>query len=133
MSTQIPPSLQEDINMLNRFEAQLQNVLLAKQQYENQKAEIENAIKEIEKLPDGAVVYKIVGPVMISVKKEDALKELKSKLEDINLRLEVLTRQENMLRKKITELREKVMKVLREIQAGGGGVVTSSSGGGGAG
>lgn len=48
---QVPPSLQDLANRFNQAQAQLQNVLLRKQQYEAELREVEKAIAEIEKLP----------------------------------------------------------------------------------
>ncbi len=127
MSGTVPPSLQADIEKLQMLQAQLQNVLVLKQQVENEIKEIERTISEIEKIPQDARIFKIVGTYLISVTKEQALNELKEREELLKLNLTSLSRQESLLRKQIEELRSKISEALRQSGMGGG----APSGGGG--
>ncbi|NPA70282.1 MAG: prefoldin subunit beta [Crenarchaeota archaeon] len=127
MSSQIPPSLQAEIERLQALQAQLQNVLVLKQQVENELKEIERTISEIEKVPPDSKIFKIVGTFLISVSKEQALNELKEREELLKLNLTSLSKQESMLRKQIEELRLKISEALRQAGMGGG----APSGGGG--
>ena len=60
---------QKKIAQLQSLEQNLQNFLMQKQTFQSQLIEIENALDEIEK--SSGNVYKIVGSVMISSKKDD--------------------------------------------------------------
>ncbi len=126
MSGTVPPSLQADIEKLQMLQAQLQNVLVLKQQVESEIKEIEKTISEIEKISQDAKIFKIVGTYLISVTKEQALNELKEREELLKLNLTSLSRQESLLRKQIEELRSKISEALRQAGIGGG----APSGGG---
>jgi len=123
MSAQsLPPSLQAEIEKLQALQAQLQNVLILKQQVENEIKEIEKTISEIERAPADARIFKVVGTFLVSVTKDQALNELKEREELLKLNLTSLSRQESLLRKQIEDLRARISEALRQmgIQPGGG-------------
>ena len=95
---QIPPSLQDLANRFNQAQAQLQSVLLRKQQYEAELREVEKAISEIEKLPQDAKIYKSVGNFLLPQTKDSALQELRDRKELLELHVKTLSRQESLLR-----------------------------------
>ncbi len=113
----LPPSVQADVERLQALQGQLQNVLVIKQQIENELKEVERTMGEIEKLSGDAKIYKIVGTFLISVTKEQALNELKEREELLRLNLTSLSKQEALLRKQIEDLRAKVMSSLRQMSA----------------
>ncbi len=122
MSTQsLPPSLQSEIEKLQALQAQLQNVLILKQQVENEIKEIEKTISEIERAPADARIFKVVGTFLVSVTKDQALNELKEREELLKLNLTSLSRQESLLRKQIEDLRARISEALRQmgVQPGG--------------
>ncbi|MEM0369500.1 MAG: prefoldin subunit beta [Pyrobaculum sp.] len=116
---QVPPSLQDLANRFNQAQAQLQNVLLRKQQYEAELREVEKAIAEIEKLPQEAKIFKSVGNFLIQQNKEIALQELRDRKELLELHVKTLTRQESMLREQIEKLRDEINKELAKLRGGG--------------
>ncbi|ACB40302.1 prefoldin subunit beta [Pyrobaculum neutrophilum] len=115
---QIPPSLQDLVNRFNQAQAQLQSVLLRKQQYEAELKEVEKALAEIEKLPQDAKIYKSVGNFLIPQTKDAALQELKERKELLELHAKTLTRQESMLREQIDKLRDEINKELGKLRGG---------------
>ncbi|ABL88007.1 prefoldin, beta subunit [Pyrobaculum islandicum DSM 4184] len=123
---QIPPSLQDLVNRFNQVQAQLQNVLLRKQQYEAELREIEKALTEIEKLPQDAKIYKSVGNFLIPQNRDAALQELRERKELLELHTKTLARQESLLREQIEKLREEINKELSRLK---GSVETAKGGG----
>jgi prefoldin beta subunit len=115
---QIPPSLQDLANRFNQAQAQLQSVLLRKQQYEAELKEVEKAISEIEKLPQEARIYKSVGNFLVPQTRDAALQELKDRKELLELHVKTLTKQESMLREQIEKLREEINKELAKLRGG---------------
>jgi prefoldin beta subunit len=113
---QIPPSLQDLANRFNQAQAQLQSVLLRKQQYEAELREVEKAISEIEKLPQDARIYKSVGNFLLPQTKDSALQELKDRKELLELHVKTLARQESMLREQLEKLREEINKELAKLR-----------------
>lgn len=116
---QIPPSLQDLANRFNQAQAQLQNVLLRKQQYEAELREVEKAIAEIEKLPQEAKIFKSVGNFLIQQNRDAALQELRDRKELLELHVKTLTRQESMLREQIEKLRDEINKEIAKLRGGG--------------
>ncbi len=105
---QVPPSLQELVNRFNQAQAQLQAVILRKQQYEAELREVEKAVIEMEKLPQDAKIYKNVGNFLVQIARDPALQELKDRKELLELQLKTLARQESMLREQIEKLRGEI-------------------------
>lgn len=103
---QMQKETEKKIAQLQLIEQNLQNTLMQRQRFQSELLEIENALKEI----DGAEeVYKIVGNIMLSKKKEDLKKELNSKKEIINIRVKNLEREESKVKEKANALQKEVI------------------------
>jgi len=100
-----------DINQLQLLQHNLQNILLQKQQFQKQLAEIDSALKEIE---TSSNTYKIIGNIMVATKKAGLQKDLKQKKEILDLRLKNFEKQEQTLKEKAEELQTKVMEQLKK-------------------
>ena len=100
-----------DINQLQLLQQNLQNILLQKQQFQKQLAEIDSALKEI---GTSSNTYKIIGNIMVMTKKSDLQKDLKQKKEILDLRLKNFEKQEQTLKEKAEELQQKVMEQLKK-------------------
>jgi prefoldin beta subunit len=96
-------SLQE----IQILEQNLQNILLQKQMFQLELAEIEAAVKEVENSKDE--VFKIVGQIMVKTDKEKITEELSNKQKLLDLRLKALQKQESSLEKRLETLKEKIM------------------------
>ncbi|MBU5574981.1 MAG: prefoldin subunit beta [Candidatus Aenigmatarchaeota archaeon] len=94
------------------FQQMLQSVLIQKENFSIQKAEIENALSELEKSKEGEDIFKIAGPILIKVNKDEITKELLEQKESIELKLKSLNSQEEKLNTKIKELQEKLQTAL---------------------
>jgi len=115
---QVPPSLQDLANRYNQAQAQLQSVLLRKQQYEAELREVDKAISEIEKLPQDAKIFKSVGNFLIQQSRDAALQELKDRKELLELHVKTLAKQESMLREQLEKLKEELNKELAKLRGG---------------
>ena len=103
---QIQKETERKIAQLQLIEQNMQNTLMQKQHFQSELLEVENALKEI----DGAEeVYKIVGNIMLSKKKEDLKKELGSKKEIINIRIKNLQKEELKTKEKANALQKEVI------------------------
>jgi|SRR3989344_3164567 len=103
---------EQNIAQLQLLEQNLQNFLAQKQTFQSQSLEIENALNELDKSKEDS--YKVIGNIMIKEKKENLIKDLKSKKEIIELRLKTLEKQEEKIKDKAKELQEKVLKELEK-------------------
>ena len=103
---QVQKETEEKIAQLQLLEQNLQNTLMQKQHFQSDLMEAENALNEIDTAEE---VYKIVGNIMISKKKEDLKKELDSKKEITNIRIKNLEREESKVREKASALQKEVI------------------------
>lgn len=75
-------------------------------------------MNELEKTSPDAQVFKIVGPILIAVSKDQAVQELKERKEIAELHIKTLARQETLVRKQIEELRKKISDELAKLRGG---------------
>jgi prefoldin beta subunit len=104
---------EKDLEAYQITQQQLQLVLLQKQQLKIQGEEMDSALEELKKITEKEKVYKIVGPILIEVNKDEIVKELNEKKETLNSRLEILEKQEERLRKNLVELGKILEKELQ--------------------
>ena len=104
---------EQKIAQLQMFEQNLQNFFIQRQTFQNQNAEIENALKELNDLKEDNA-FKLVGNIMLKKKKKDLVEDLKSKKEVLELRIKNIEKQENKIKEKSKEIRDEVMKELEK-------------------
>ncbi|MEM0154336.1 MAG: prefoldin subunit [Methanothrix sp.] len=94
-----------------KVEEQLQALAMQKEQFTAQKDELNHAKEQIE----GSVgkIYSSVGGTIIEATKEAALDDIKEKSELTDMRLTMLKKQIDELKKREQELREKVMSMVK--------------------
>ncbi len=104
---EISKETEKKLNQLQLLEQSMQNLLMQKQQFQLQQAEIESALKELENVDEA---YKIVGNIMVLSKKSDLKDDLTSKKEIVELRVKNIEKQESHLREKASKLQGEVLK-----------------------
>ena len=95
-----------NFEQLQLLQQNLQNVLLQKQQIQNQILEYNSALQEL-KTTEKA--YKIVGKIMLATSKEELTKELTEKKEITEVRIKNFIQQEQKLQQEIELLQKKVV------------------------
>jgi prefoldin beta subunit len=113
--SQLPPQIQQRLLRLQQLQQNLQGVMSQKQQLTLQLTETENAVKELEKLADDAVVYKSIGALLVKAEKAKVSTELTERKELVKMRVDVLAKQEERLRTQVKELQEKLQQDLRPV------------------
>lgn len=106
----ISKETEEQIQQLQLLEQSMQSLSIQRQSFQIQFIETESALKEMEKVESG---YKIVGNIMILSNKEDLIKDLKSKRELLELRIQNLEKQESKIRTKASKLQEEILDKLK--------------------
>ena len=117
--SELPPSVRSDLERLRQLEDQLQAILLRKQQYENELRSIDRALNELSKLPQDSRVYKVVGTFLLLTTRDEAIQDLNQRKELLDLHLQSLAKQENMIRRQISDLESKVRQALAPQAQGG--------------
>ncbi|OPY21026.1 MAG: Prefoldin subunit beta [Methanomethylovorans sp. PtaU1.Bin073] len=110
MSTQIPPQVQNQIAQLQQVQQQAQSLAIQKSQMETLQKESELALEEVEKLSEDAVIYRTVGDLQIKSDKQETVSKLKEKIETLSLRLQSISRQEERISKRFTQLQEQLQQ-----------------------
>ena len=96
---------EKQIQEIQILEQNLHKLLLHKQAFEIELAEIKSTSEELEKSKGD--VFKIIGQLMLKKNKAEIKKELFGKEKGLIFNLEILKKQENSLLKKIGSLRKK--------------------------
>jgi len=91
------------------YQQQLQVVATQKEALNLQMIEMGKALEELSR-PSKEDVYKIIGPVLVKVKRAEAKRDLESKIELITLRMKTLEKSGSKLKENLDELRDKLSK-----------------------
>ncbi|UCE57827.1 MAG: prefoldin subunit beta [Candidatus Bathyarchaeota archaeon] len=113
--TRLPPQVQQRLLRLQQLQQTLQGVLTQKQQLELELNEVEQALGELEKLTEASVIYKSVGSLLVKSKRANVTVELNERKELLNMRINVLGKQEERLRTQVKDLQDKLQRDLRQI------------------
>jgi len=81
--------------------------------------ETERALEELDKLEEGATVYKSIGGILIKAGREDVKKELTERKETLDLRVKTIERQEGRVIERLREMRDKLQEALKARQPPG--------------
>ena len=113
--SKLPPQVQERLLRLQQLQQTLQSVLVQKQQVEIELTEIEQALSELEKMSDDAVIYKAIGSLLVKSEKAKTVADLNERKELFNTRASVLGKQEERLRSQIKDLQTKLQQDLSPV------------------
>jgi prefoldin beta subunit len=117
---ELPPQLRHQIAQFQQAQQQAQALTVQKQQLELALHETERALEELDKLEEGATVYKSVGGILIKAGRDDVKKELTERKETLDLRIKTVERQEGRILERLREMREKLQEALKARQPPGG-------------
>lgn len=113
--SRLPPQIQQRLLRLQQLQQTLQGVLNQKQQLELQLTEVEQAVTELEKLNETAVIYKSIGALLVKSEKDKVTTELTERKELLTMRVDVLAKQEERLRTQVKDLQDKLQRDLRPV------------------
>ena len=113
--SKLPPQIQERLLRLQQLQQTLQSVLAQKQQVEIELTEIEQALSELQKMTDDAVIYKAIGSLLVKSEKAKITADLNERKELLNTRATVLGKQEERLRPQIKDLQTKLQQDLSPV------------------
>lgn len=112
MVIKIPESSRANVLKLQQTQQQLQMLMMQKQNVQSKYLELENAIKEVDKITKEDV-YEIVGNVMIKRDRDYLKINLIEKKETISLRQNSIDKQIERLNKMANELQSKIMEGMK--------------------
>ena len=120
MSGELPPQIQNQLAQLQQLQQQAQAVMTQKAQIEGLIRETEAALKELEKSPDDAVIYKSVGELLFKSEKPKLQEELKEKKDMMDIRLKTMAKQEERIQGRFAQLQEQLKMSLGQMPPKGG-------------
>jgi prefoldin beta subunit len=111
----LPPQVQERLLRLQQLQQTLQSILTQKQQVELETSEIDQALAELQKLGDDAVIYKATGSLMIKSEKTKINVELTERKELLNTRAAVIAKQEERVRSQLKDVQTRLQQDLGPV------------------
>lgn len=96
----------QNIELLGILEQNLASLVSQRQSFQRQLLDAQEASKE---LASSETAYQIVGTIMIKKSSKVLLEELAQKQELLSIKLESIIKQENSIRKQISDLQTTVM------------------------
>lgn len=115
--SRLPPQVQQRLLRLQQRQQTLQAVLTQKQQLELDLAQVEQALSELETLDDSAVIYKSIGSLLVKSERSKVASELNERKDLLNMRINVLGKQEERLRSQVKDLQQKLQRDLRPLSS----------------
>ncbi|MDD5699712.1 MAG: prefoldin subunit [Candidatus Nanoarchaeia archaeon] len=94
----------EELQEMQILDQNLHNLLLQKQAFDMELSETKAALAEIEKSNE---IFRLIGELMIKTDKQKAKEELFSKEKILDMRIKSMEKQEDILSKRLDELRSK--------------------------
>jgi prefoldin beta subunit len=110
--SKLPPQVQERLLRLQQVQQTLQSVLTQKQQVDIELTEIEQALGELQKMAEDAVIYKSIGTLLVKSEKTKIITDLSERKDLLNTRTSVLAKQEERLRTQLKDLQTKLQQDL---------------------
>jgi len=120
VAQKLPPELEKLIIRYQQIESQLASIVTQKSVVTSQMREVERALTILQNLENDAVIYKSTGFILVKVKKEDVIKELEDKKEELSIRLTSLERMESTLKKQLEEVKSQIDKYRTSMVGMGG-------------
>jgi len=115
---EIPPSVRQQLARFQQLQQTLNVILVEKQRLEAELVEVKDALEELQKSSDEAVVYKAVGPVLVQSDRQKLIEELSERRELAETRLKLLEKQEQRAREQLETLQKELRQVLSGQGAG---------------
>jgi prefoldin beta subunit len=113
--SRLPAPVQERLLRLQQVQQGLQSVLAQKQQLELELTETEQAINELTKMDEKAIIYKSIGSLLVKAEKANVTTELTERKDLLNTRIGVLGKQEERLRAQAKDLQARLQKDLSPV------------------
>ncbi|MCD6461641.1 MAG: prefoldin subunit beta [Thermoplasmata archaeon] len=121
MAMRLPQNIENKLVQMKQVEQQLQSVAAQRYQMEIELSEVKHTLEELEKVKEGAPVYRQAGSVLFKVEdRESLVKELEDDREMLEVRIKTLERQEKSLRESYQALQNEISSALQDIPGAGG-------------
>ncbi len=110
MAQRVPPELEQAVIKYQQVESQLASIIAQKSVITSEINEVERTLNILKSIPDEAPVYKNTGFVLVKVSRDEVIKELEERKEELEIRLNSFTKMEESLKKQLEDLRRRLEK-----------------------
>jgi prefoldin beta subunit len=111
----LSPQVQERLIKMQRLQQTLQSILAQKQQVEVESSETEQALGELQKMTDDAVIYKAMGTILVKTERVKMINELNERKDLMSTRVTVLGKQEERLRNQLKDIETQLRQDLNPV------------------
>jgi prefoldin beta subunit len=111
----LPPQVQERLVKMQRLQQTLQSILAQKQQVDVESSETEQALGELQKMTDDAVIYKAMGTILVKTERPKMVTELLERKDLLSTRVTVLGKQEERLRNQLKDIETQLRQDLNPV------------------
>ena len=111
----LSPQVQERLVKMQRLQQTLQSILAQKQQVEVESSETEQALGELQKMTDEAVIYKAMGTILVKTERVKMITELNERKDLMSTRVTVLGKQEERLRNQLKDIETQLRQDLNPV------------------
>jgi prefoldin beta subunit len=111
----LPPQIQERLVKMQRLQQTLQSILAQKQQVAVESSETEQALGELQKMTDEAVIYKAMGTILVKTERTKMITELTERKDLLSTRVTVLGKQEERLRNQLKDIETQLRQDLNPV------------------
>ncbi|WP_460124552.1 prefoldin subunit beta [Stetteria hydrogenophila] len=111
----VPPEVQVKLEKLAQARNNLASVLQQKSSYEALLRELEETISVVEGLKDDALLFKMVGGVLVKVSRDELLNELKERKTAAEIRLKKLEAFEKKFREEVERLEKEIQSMVSRL------------------
>lgn len=120
MQGNLPPEAREKIETLQDIQERAQQVTMQKQQAEAELANAQHALEALEDIDPEARLYREVGELMIETEYDDAKESLGERVDNLEIRVQTLEKQEDRVREQFESLQTELQSLLQQAGIGGG-------------
>ncbi|MEM0365948.1 MAG: prefoldin subunit beta [Acidilobaceae archaeon] len=121
MVERLPPEVEAKYTKYIKLRDTLAAVTQERVTIETTISEIDDVLGKINRLSQDIELYKIVGYVMVKSSRDDIINELKSRREELELRLKAIKSQEDYLRREVDRLTGELKALLGGTGGAGAG------------
>jgi prefoldin beta subunit len=110
---ELSPQARHQLEQFQQAQQQAQALAAQRAQLQSLMTEVEEALEELSKVSEETPVYKALGRILIKRSRGEMEKELREEKETLELRIKVLSRQEERVVERMQEIRQKLQEMLK--------------------
>jgi len=109
--------MQQELAQFEQLRQQLQLISNQRVNLEARVKELENTLEELNNIGESTQIFRSVGSLFVKAEsKEEVIEKLKEEKDTAEIRVKTVTKQEDQLKTRYTELQQKLQDSLKRLQ-----------------